>query len=214
MRAHIYVEHYTYMQSTYCVHAVSFLLRLANSPQSDHQWFSERQTGMPPEARAKGVAAKALAKAAFAVKAKAQSAGLAKGRGAGPQGTLRPSEPAPVATRRYGRKAVPACLQRQRPRDRLPRQRPRQWRPARLGPGPGAWARAEEPCQRVPMRQLPVCGRSASAPLSATRSPNHGSSRSPRNASASGKACQREEMELRRLGCAPPLPQGLCWILG
>ena len=119
------------MQSTYCVHAVSFLLRLANSPQSDHQWFSERQTGMPPEARAKGVAAKALAKAAFAVKAKAQSAGLAKGRGAGPQGTLRPSEPAPVATRRYGRKAVPACLQRHWPRDRLPRQRPRQWRPAR-----------------------------------------------------------------------------------
>ena len=53
---------------------------------------------MPPEARAKGVAAKAFAKAAFAGKAMAQSAGLAKGRGAGPQGTLRPSEPAPVAT--------------------------------------------------------------------------------------------------------------------
>ena len=128
----MHITYHTYMQSTYCVHAVSFLLRLANSPQSDHQWFSERQTGMPPEARAKGVAAKALAKAAFAVKAKAQSAGLAKGRGAGPQGTLRPSEPAPVATRRYGRKAVPACLQRQGPRDRLPRRRPRQWRPAWL----------------------------------------------------------------------------------
>ena len=34
---------------------------------------------MPPKARAKGVAAKAKAKAAFAGKAKAQSAGLTKG---------------------------------------------------------------------------------------------------------------------------------------
>ena len=44
-----------------------------------------------------------MAKAAFAGKAKAQSAGLSKGRGAAPQGTLRPSEPAPVATRRWVR---------------------------------------------------------------------------------------------------------------
>ena len=56
---------------------------------------------MPPEAKAKGVAAKAMAKAAFAGKAKAQSAGLVQGRGAGPQGTLPPSGPAPVATRRW-----------------------------------------------------------------------------------------------------------------
>ena len=56
---------------------------------------------MPPKAKAKGVAAKAQAKAAFAGKAKAQSAGLGKGGGAGPQGTLRPSGPAPVATRRW-----------------------------------------------------------------------------------------------------------------
>ena len=56
---------------------------------------------MPPKARAKGVAAKAMATAAFAGKAtKAQSAGLAKGRGAGSQGTLPPAGPAPVATRR------------------------------------------------------------------------------------------------------------------
>ena len=56
---------------------------------------------MPPKAKAKGVAAKAKAKAAFAGKAKAQSAGLGKGGGALPQGTLRPSGPAPVATRRW-----------------------------------------------------------------------------------------------------------------
>ena len=59
------------------------------------------RTGMPPKAKARGMAAKAKAKAAFAGKAKAQSAGLAKGRGAGPQGTLPPSGPAPVATRRW-----------------------------------------------------------------------------------------------------------------
>ena len=115
----LYILVYT---STYCIHAVSFLLRVAKTPQSDHQWFSERQTGIPPEARAKGGAAKALAKAAFAVKSMAQGANSAKNRGTGPLGTLRPSEPAPVATRRYRRKAVPACLQKQGPRDRLPKQ--------------------------------------------------------------------------------------------
>ena len=56
---------------------------------------------MPPEAIANGVAAAALAKAAFAGKAKAQSAGLETGSGTGPQGTLPPSGPAPVATRRW-----------------------------------------------------------------------------------------------------------------
>ena len=55
---------------------------------------------MPPKAKARGVAAKAPAKAAFAGKAKAQSAGLLMGR-AGPQGMLPPSGPVPVATRRW-----------------------------------------------------------------------------------------------------------------
>ena len=83
---------------------------------------------MPPEAIANGVAAAALAKAAFAGKAKAQSAGLETGSGTGPQGALPPSGPAPVATRRWQTasirieplmgfwKAVPASPRRQGPR--------------------------------------------------------------------------------------------------
>ena len=55
------------------------------------------------------------------------------------------------------------------------------------------------------MQWLPVHERSASAAFSATRSPNLGSSRSRRNDSASRKSRQHEEMELRRLGWAPPL---------
>ena len=55
---------------------------------------------MPPKAKATGVAALAEARAAFAGKARPQSAGLST-RGTEPQGTLPPSGPAPVATRRW-----------------------------------------------------------------------------------------------------------------
>ena len=55
---------------------------------------------MPPKAKATGVAALAEARAAFAGKARPQSAGLST-RGAEPQDTLPPSGPAPVATRRW-----------------------------------------------------------------------------------------------------------------
>ena len=48
---------------------------------------------MAPKALARGVAAKAEAKAALAGKAKAQSAGRDMGGGVGPQGTLRPAKP-------------------------------------------------------------------------------------------------------------------------
>ena len=55
---------------------------------------------MAPKALARGVAAKAEAKAALAGKAKAQSAGRGMGEGIGPRGTLRPAKPVPEATRR------------------------------------------------------------------------------------------------------------------
>ena len=55
---------------------------------------------MPPKAKATGVAALTEARAAFAGKARPRSTGLTW-RGAEPPGTLPPSGPAPVATRRW-----------------------------------------------------------------------------------------------------------------
>ena len=110
---------YVYAAHIYIFVECQFLLGLANSPQSAKAETINGplrgRTGMPPEAKAKGVAAKALAKAAFAGKAKAQSAGLVQGRGAGPQGTLPPSGPAPVATRRWVHCAWDADYYRSRP---------------------------------------------------------------------------------------------------
>ena len=73
-----------YMQCTYCVYAFLFLLRLATPLRVILNGSLRGRTGIPPKAGAKGVAAKAVAKAAFAGKAKSQSAGLTKGGGAGP----------------------------------------------------------------------------------------------------------------------------------
>ena len=70
---------------------------------------------------------------------------------------------------------MPAWPRRHRPMEPLPRQRPRQQLPARLGLGRRLWARAEEPCQRAPLgppsprRWLRgVRGTAAGMPTSAT----------------------------------------------
>ena len=92
-----------------CLYAVAYVslnwltcLRIGRQHPSERALHGllKGRAGMPPKARAKGVAAKAKAKAAAAGKAKARARGLGGG-GAVPKGALLPPGPPPVATRRW-----------------------------------------------------------------------------------------------------------------